>query len=73
MTGVGFDLDAHGTCSSGPLRPSLDRIDGGGPYTTRNVLVTTWFWNRLRGDLPLSAALALLKRSARKACSPVTG
>lgn len=67
-----FEYEGYDQLSSHPLHASLDRIDPNKPYSTSNVLITTWFWNRLRSDLPLNDAVTLLKRSARKACVPIT-
>lgn len=67
VTNERFNLEVH------ELRPSLDRIDVDGPYRTSNILVTTWFFNRARGRLPLNEAVRLLKRSGRNASDPITG
>ena len=61
VTGIKFDLGVH------ELRPSLDRIKAGGAYTTRNVRVTLWAWNRFRGNMDSENAVVLLKRMARMA------
>lgn len=44
-----------------PNAPSLDRIDNAKGYEPGNVRLTSWLWNRFRGNLEEHVALALLR------------
>lgn len=47
-----------------PNAPSLDRIDNSKGYEPGNVRLTSWLWNRFRGNLDEGAALDLLRSVA---------
>ena len=44
-----------------PLRPSLDRLEPGGPYSFENCVWTTQFANSARSDLPATEFASIMK------------
>lgn len=46
-----------------PNSPSLDRINPAVGYTPENTILTSWFWNQARNDMPVKQALRLFDQS----------